>query len=83
MTGRKAPTPERGGLLEDADIPEPTAEDFARAVVREGLKPAPRKQQITLRVDADVLAWFKRRGKGYQSHINALLRAYMEAHRGR
>jgi uncharacterized protein (DUF4415 family) len=80
---RNRPAHVTGEVVEDGDIPEPTTEDFARAIVRKGLKPTPRKQQVTLRVDADVLAWFKGRGKGYQSHINALLRAYMEAHRGR
>ena len=38
-------------------------------------------QQLTLRLDADVLEWLKSQGKGYQSRINAILRAYYEAHR--
>src|SRR5690554_6738967 len=63
-----------------SDIPEVSPEQFARAVARKGLKPATRKQQITLRIDEDVIAWFKQRGPGYQTHINALLRAYMKAH---
>jgi uncharacterized protein (DUF4415 family) len=66
----------------EGDIPEPTIEDFARAVARRGLRPLPPKRQLTLRVDADVVEWFKGTGKGYQSRINALLRAYMEATRG-
>jgi uncharacterized protein (DUF4415 family) len=53
---------------------------FARAVIRRGLKPAPTKAQLTLRLDSDVLEWFKQQGRGYQTRINALLRAYMEAH---
>jgi uncharacterized protein (DUF4415 family) len=64
----------------EPDIPEPTPEQIARAVARRGLKPAPGKEQITLRVDADVLAWFREQGQGYQSRINALLREYMNAH---
>jgi uncharacterized protein (DUF4415 family) len=36
------------------------------------------KQPISLRVDADVLAWFKSLGPRYQSRINAVLRSYME-----
>lgn len=74
---------------EDKDIdlsehPELTAEQFARAVVRKGLKPGGLpKRQVTLRIDADVLAWFKRQDKGYQSRINALLREYMKAHQKR
>jgi uncharacterized protein (DUF4415 family) len=41
------------------------------------------KNMISLRVDEDVLRWFKRRGKGYQTRMNAVLRAYMEHHRRR
>lgn len=61
------------------DIPELSPEMFANAIVRDGLKPVPNKQQVTLRLDSDVLEWFRARGKGYQTHINTLLRAYMEA----
>lgn len=64
-----------------SDIPEVTPEQFARAVIRRGLKPKVRKAQLTLRVDDDVLGWFRAQGRGYQTQINALLRAYMEAHR--
>ena len=39
------------------------------------------KKQLTIRLDADVLAWLKNQGKGYHSRINAILRAYYEAHR--
>lgn len=39
------------------------------------------KQQITLRLDAEVLEYFKGTGKRYQSRINAVLRSYVEAHR--
>ncbi len=37
----------------------------------------PLKQQISLRVDADVLAWFRSQGKRYQTHMNAVLRREM------
>ena len=67
--------------IDTSDIPDPTPEQFARAVARRGLEPAPAKQQVTLRIDADVLQWFKEGGKGYQSRINALLRAYVDAHK--
>jgi uncharacterized protein (DUF4415 family) len=43
------------------------------------------KQQLTLRLDADLVAWFKARapeGKGYQTSINSALRAYVEQHSG-
>jgi uncharacterized protein (DUF4415 family) len=39
------------------------------------------KQQITLRIDAEVLAFFKHTGKRYQSRMNAVLRSYVEAHK--
>lgn len=40
-----------------------------------------RKQAISIRVDPDVLEWFKQHGTGYQTRMNAVLRAYMQAHR--
>jgi uncharacterized protein (DUF4415 family) len=63
------------------DIPEVTPEMFARAVARRGLKPVPRKQQVTLRIDEDVLAWFRSQGPGYQTRINSLLRVFVEEQR--
>jgi uncharacterized protein (DUF4415 family) len=39
-----------------------------------------RKDHMTLRIDSDVLAWFRALGKGYQSRINAILRRYYEQH---
>jgi uncharacterized protein (DUF4415 family) len=64
-----------------SDVPEVSPEMFARAIVRRGLKPVSRKAQLTLRVDSDVLDWFRKQGQGYQTRINALLRAYMDAHK--
>lgn len=43
----------------------------------------PGKQVVTIRLDADVLDWFKRQGRGYQTRINKLLRSYMEASRNK
>jgi uncharacterized protein (DUF4415 family) len=37
------------------------------------------KKAVTIRIDSDVLDWFKGRGKGYQSRMNAVLRSYMES----
>lgn len=70
--------------IDFSDIPRATAEQFAKAIVRRGglTGPTP-KAQITLRLDADVLKWFRSRGKGYQTRINSLLRAFMEANRGK
>ena len=63
-----------------SEIPEIPPEMFARAIVRKGLEPPARKAQLTLRLDSDVLAWFRRQGQGYQTRINAILKAYKEAH---
>jgi uncharacterized protein (DUF4415 family) len=69
--------------IDYTDIPPTTPEQFAKAIVRRGLEDWPTKAQVTLRIDADVLEWFRGRGKGYQTQINALLRAYMDAHGGK
>ena len=66
--------------IDFSDIPELTPEMFARAVLRRNFKPIPRKKQLTLRVDSDVVDWYKKQGRGYQTRINSLLRAYMMEH---
>ena len=66
--------------IDFSDSPEVTPEMFAKAVLRKGLKPVSKKTQVTLRIDDDVLTWFKKQGKGYQTRINSLLKAYKEAH---
>ena len=68
-------------ILLDRDAPGWTPEMFARAIVRKGLKPVKTKSLLSLRVDSDVLDWFRAQGRGYQSRMNALLRAFMEAHK--
>jgi len=68
-------------IVRDGDAPEWTPEMFARAVARRGLKPVPKKALLSLRIDSDVIEWFREQGAGYQSRMNALLRAYMEAHK--
>ncbi len=71
----------RNGEIDLSDLPEIPPEKFAGALVRKGLQPVVRKAQITLRIDADVLEWFRERGAGYQSRMNAVLRAYKQAHK--
>ena len=61
--------------IDYSDIP-PLTEKFWKNAIRNPLY-RPRKQQVTLRIDADVLAWLRRQGKGYQSRLNALLRNAM------
>ena len=50
-----------------------------RGIVRRGLKTQPPKTAISLRVEKDVLEWFKAQGPGYQTRMNAVLRAYRDA----
>ena len=65
----------------DRDAPKWTPEMFARSIVKQGLKATGSKSLLSLRVDSDVLSWFRSQGPGYQSRMNALLRAYMQAHK--
>ena len=62
-----------------AEHPEADLKNIVRGIVRHGLKPASAKTSISLRVDADVLKWFKAQGPGYQTRINAVLRAFKDA----
>ena len=68
--------------IDFSDIPRTTPEFWVNGIVRKGLKPVVRKDQLTLRIDQDVIEFFKKEGRGYQTRINQLLRAYMEAHKG-
>ncbi len=63
-------------IEEDPDTFEVQAEWLDYAVI---VMPARRKERITARFDKDVVDWFKEQGKGYQSRMNAVLRAYYEA----
>jgi len=65
--------------IDFTDIPLTTPEMWAKGVVRRGLKNIPRKRQLTLRLDEEIVEFFKSGGEGYQTRINQLLRAYMEA----
>jgi uncharacterized protein (DUF4415 family) len=58
-----------------SDIPATTHEDWVGAVRGRFYRPV--KQQLTVRIDADVLEWLKQEGKGYQKRLNAILRDAM------
>lgn len=62
--------------IDYSDIPELDAEWFAKAKV---VMPQGPNKQMTVRFDSDVVEWFKARGRGYQTHMNAVLREYMKA----
>ena len=63
--------------IDTSDLPELTDEQLAE--MEQGRFYRPVKQQITARLDADVLAWLKSQGKGYQTRMNAILRREMMA----
>ncbi len=61
--------------IDTSDIPELTEEFWKNAVRNPFYRPV--KQQLTLRLDADIIAWLRRQGRGYQTRANALLRDAM------
>ncbi len=64
--------------IDYSDIPPIT--DFSGAVRGRFYRPV--KQTVTMRLDADVVDWFKRREPKYQTALNRVLREYMLAHQG-
>jgi uncharacterized protein (DUF4415 family) len=64
----------RDEKIDLTDLPEVL--DWGGAVVGKYYRPI--KKSLTIRLDADVLAWLKAQGRGYQTRINSLLRAAME-----
>jgi len=59
--------------------PEMDPKHIVRAIVRNGMQPVAPKTAISLRIDADVLEWFKKQGSGYQTRMSAILKAFKEA----
>jgi uncharacterized protein (DUF4415 family) len=85
LTSKPGTDWERLRQMSDAEVHEaivadpdatPTDEEFWASA--EVVLPQ-RKPTITIRLDADVLEWLKSQGKGYQTRINSILRAYMNA----
>ena len=74
---RRLPDSEiRRAVKADPDAaPIATADWFRQAKL---VEPQP-KQAVSIRLDEDVLKWFKRPGRGYQTRINAVLRAYVNS----
>ncbi len=66
----------RAGIEADPDA-QPTDEGFFKTA--KVVMPQP-KETMTIRIDAEVLEWFRKQGRGYQTRINAILRSYMRAH---
>ena len=63
--------------IDYTDIPELDDTFWANAAIEYPEK----KKPVTLRLDADVLDWFRSLGKGYQTRINSVLRSFYEAHK--
>jgi len=66
-----------------SDCPEITEEMWAKGVWRKGLKSVAEKGQETLAIDREVIEFFKAQERDYQTKINQILRAYMEAHQAK
>jgi uncharacterized protein (DUF4415 family) len=64
--------------IDTSSSPELDASFFANATLR---MPTP-KRAVSLRIDPDVLDWYKEQGSGYQTRMNAVLRMYMQAKTG-
>jgi len=60
--------------IDTSDIAELDDDFFRQAVIE-----VPAKKSVTMRLDVDVLEWYKSQGSGYQTRINKLLRSYMNA----
>jgi len=61
--------------IDTSDIPELPAESWKHAVRGKWYRPV--KRPVSIRLDADVLAWLKAKGSGYQTRVNSLLREKM------
>jgi len=83
MNGVKTLSPERIAEIKAfkntnfSDCPIMTEEELKKLRPRHPEYFKPKKEAVQIRIDADVLAWFKAYGKGYQSRINAVLRNVM------
>lgn len=78
LTDRQKQDLERLAKMRDEDIDYSDAPriDWSNAVRGKFYRPV--KQSVTVRLDADILAWLKSKGEGYQTRLNALLRRAME-----
>jgi uncharacterized protein (DUF4415 family) len=66
--------------IDTSDIPEMTEEDWNKPHWV-GLMYRPGKKSVTIRLDKDMVAWFKKQGTGWQTKMNWVLRLYFASHR--
>ena len=84
VSGEQKARLEAVSSMPDEQIDYSDAPSLPNAVWMKAAEQLPHsKKQITLRIDAEVLEFFKRTGKRYQSRMNAVLRSYVEAHKVR
>ena len=67
----------KGAEEKEEEIPDMSQNKLFWASVRP-FTPPQTKVQLSLRLDQDVIDWFRSQGRGYQTHINATLRTYMD-----
>ena len=72
---------ERINAMRDEDIDLTESPELDAAFFKEAVAWPAQKKQITLRLDPEVLEFFKSQGKGYQTAINKVLRRYVESHK--
>lgn len=83
MREKHAAETRRLAARRDEDIDVSDIEELDEEFFQEAEWRPPIKKPITIRLDADVLEWFRQQGSGYQTRINQLLRRFMEAQKGR
>lgn len=69
----------RVDALQDSEIDLSEIPELGPGFFKHAIRWPGRKKQITLRLDPDVLGFFRRQGRGYQTAINAVLRHYMKS----
>jgi uncharacterized protein (DUF4415 family) len=74
---RVIPATEKGKVT--VEHPEFDPKHVVRGIVRPGLKLVAAKELISLRIDQDVIEWFKAQGPGFQTRINSVLRVFRDA----
>ena len=67
--------------IDTGDIPEITEEEWNSKTVYVGPMYRPGKTSVTIRLDRDMVAWFRKQGKGWQTKMNWVLRLYFASHR--
>ena len=84
MSSSMQKKPKKIDKIEDRDIDYTDIQELDEKFWENAVIEYPKKKKpITIRLDVDVLEWFKSMGKGYQTKINAILRSYYEAHKKR